>query len=80
MGKFIRKTILTALPGIFAQQTTSRMDPVTKTVYSTIKIRVANNICNRLFNDEDTKRIEYKTSWLLDLATSGHYADNKIMV
>ena len=29
-GKFIRKTILSALPGIAAQQTTIRMDQVTK--------------------------------------------------
>ena len=68
------------MPKIAAQQTTTRIDPVTKTVYGTIKIGVADNIYDKIFNDKDTKPTVYKTSWLLDLAASGHYADNKTMV
>ena len=56
------------------------MNPVTKTVYGTIRIEVANNIYDRVFIDEDTKTTVYKTSWLLDLVTSGHYANNKTLV
>ena len=37
------------------------MDPVTKTVYGAIKIRVANNIYDKLFNDEDTRQIALDT-------------------
>ena len=77
---FVRKAILSALPGIAAQQTTTIMDPVTKTVYDTIKIGVTNNIYDKLFNDEDKTTIVYKTSWLLDSVASGHYADKKTMV
>ena len=79
-GTFVRKAILSALLGIVAQQTTTRMDPVTKTVYGTIKIRVANNIYDKLFNDEDTKTTVYNILWLLDSTASGHYANNKTMV
>ena len=33
---FIRKRILSVLPGITSQRTITRIDPVTKTVYGTI--------------------------------------------
>ena len=79
-GKFVRKVILSALPGNEAQQTTTKMNPVTKTVYGTIKIREGNIIYDKLFNDEDTKISVYKTSWLLDSVASGHYANDKTMV
>ena len=80
MSTFVRKRILSALPRIAAQRTTTRIDPVTKTVYGTIQIGVANNIYDKLFNDDDTKPTVYKTSCLFDSAASGHYADNKTVV
>ena len=52
------------------------MDPVLKTVYGTIQIGLANNIYNKLINDEDTNPTKYKTSWLLDTAASGNYGSN----
>ena len=68
------------MPGIKAQRTTTRIDPITKTVYGTKKIGVANNIYDKLFDDEDTKPTVYKTSWILDSAASGHYGDDKTMM
>ena len=68
------------MPRISEQWTTTRIDQVTKTVYGTIKIGVANNIYDKLFNDEDTKPTVYKTSWLIDSAANGHYAVNETMV
>ena len=53
------------------------MDPVSKSVYGTRQLGLANNIYNKLINDEDTDPIVYKTSWLLDTAASGNYTDNK---
>ena len=51
---FVRERILSALPGIAAQRTTTRIDPLTKKLYEKIKIGVANNIYDKLFNDDDT--------------------------
>ena len=72
--------MLSALPGIAAQKTTTRMDPVTKNVYGTIKLGLANNIYNKLSNDEDTKTTVYKISWLLYSVANDHYVDDKTMV
>ena len=69
-----------ALPGIAAQRTTTTINPVTKTVYGKIKIGVANNTYDELYNDDDTTPRVYNTSWILDLAASGHYADDKTVV
>ena len=51
---FVRKRMLSALPGIAAQRVTTTIDPITKTVYGKIKIGVANNTYDELSNDEDT--------------------------
>ena len=48
MSTFVRKRILSALRKIAAQWTTTRIDPVTKTVYGKIKIGVANNTYDEL--------------------------------
>ena len=50
---------------IRAQKTTTVMDPVLKTVYGTTQLGLTNNIYNKLFNDEDTDTIEYKTSCMV---------------
>ena len=68
------------MPGIVTQQTRTRIDPVTKTVYGKIKIGVANNIYDKLFNDDDTKPTVYKTSWILDSVASGQYIDNETVM
>ena len=52
---FFRKRILLALPGIAAQQTMTRIDPVIKTIYGKIKIGLTNNIYDKLFNNDNTK-------------------------
>ena len=72
--------MLSALPGIRAQKNTTVIDPVSKTIYGTIQLGLANNIYDKLINDEDTNPTVYKTSWLLDTAASGNYADDKTMV
>ena len=51
-----------------------------KLVRKTIQVGIANNIYDKLFNDKETKPTSYKTSWLLDSAASGHYADDKTIV
>ena len=56
------------------------MGPVTKTVYGTIQVGLADSIYNKLCNDEDTKTTVYKTSCLVDTVASGNYANNKTMV
>ena len=66
--------------GISAQKTTTVMDPISKTVYGTIQLGLANNIYDKLFNDEDTNPKIYKTSWLLDTVASGHSAEDKMIV
>ena len=72
--------MLSALLGIAAQRATTTIDPVTKTVYGKIKIRVANNTYDELINNEDTTPRVYKTSWILDSACSGNYADDETVV
>ena len=52
--------MLSALLGIAAQRATTTIDPVTKTVYGKIKIRVANNTYDELINNEDTTPRVYK--------------------
>ena len=69
-----------ALSGIAAQRSTTTIDPVTKTVYGKIGMGVTNNTYDELFNNDDTTPRVYKTSWILDSAASGHYADNKTVV
>ena len=78
--KFKRKSFLSALPGITAQKCTTTIDPISKTVYGKIKIGIANNIYDKLSNDDDTTAGVYKTSWLLDTAASDMYADTKTVV
>ena len=78
--KFERKSILSALLGIRAQKTTTVIDPVSKTVYGTIQLGLANNIYNKLINDKDTNPTVCKTSWLLDAVASGNYAGDKTIV
>ena len=56
------------------------MDPVSKTVYDTIQLGLANNIYNKLINDEDTNPTVYRISWLLDTAASDMYGDDKTIV
>ena len=58
---FVRKRILSALPSIATQRTTTTMDPVTKTVYGKIKIGVANNTYDELSNNDYTTPRVYKT-------------------
>ena len=70
--------MLSALPGIAAQRVTTTINPITKTVYSKIKIGIANNIYDELDKDEDTT--QGKTSWILDSAASGNYADDETIV
>ena len=77
---FSRKRILSALPGIMTQGVTTTIDPTTKTVHGKIKIGIANNTYDRLENDEDTTPRAYKTSWTLDTACSGNYADDETIV
>ena len=62
--------------GIAAQRSTTTIDLVMKTVYGEIKIGVANNTYDELFNDDDITPRVYKTSWILDSAASGHYVDD----
>ena len=72
--------MLSALPGIRAQNTTTVMDPVSKTVYATIQIGLANNIYDKLFKDEDTNTTIYKIPRLLVTTTSGNYANDNTKV
>ena len=51
-----------------------------KLVTKAIQVEIANNIYNKLFNDEDTKPTAYKTLWLLNSAANGHYADDETIV
>ena len=76
----VGKRLLSALPGIATQRVTTTIDPITKTVHSKIKIGVANNIYDELSNDEDDTPRAYKTSWILDSAASGNYADDGTLV
>jgi len=78
--KFKRKSFLSALPGIKAQKCTTTIDPVSKTVYGTIKIGTANNIYDKLSNDDDTTPGVSKASWLLDTAASDHFGDDDTIV
>ena len=71
---------MSALLGIKAQKTTIVMDPVLKTVYRTIQIGLANNIYDKLINDEDKNPTKYKISWLLDTVASDSYGDNNTKV
>ena len=49
---FTRKKILSSLPGIGTQHTTTVIDPVSKTVYGKIKIGITNNINNKLWQGD----------------------------
>ena len=51
------------------------MDPKSKTITRKIQISLANKIYEELQNDEDTTPTKYKSSWLLDTAASGNYAE-----
>ena len=53
------------------------MDPVSKIVYGRIWRGLANEICDKLINDEENTPTTYKPSWLLDTSASGHYGNNK---
>ena len=75
--QFEQKSVLSALPDIRAQKNTTVIDPVSKTVYDTIQLGPANNIYDKLINDEETNPMVYKTTWLLNIAASDMYADNK---
>ena len=75
-----KKIMLSALPGIRTQNTTTVMDPVSKTVYGIIQIGLVNNIYNKLIKDEDTNTTIYKIPWLLVTTTSGNYADDNTKV
>ena len=72
--------MLSVLPGIIAQKNTTVFDPVSKTVYDKIQLGLANNIYNKLINDEERNPTVYKTSWVLDTAASYMYADDKTIV
>ena len=80
MSTCIRKAVLSALPGIATQSSTTTMDPNTKAVRGKIKISIANNTYDRLENDEDNTPNVYKKSWILDTACSGNYADDETIV
>ena len=56
------------------------MDPVSKIVYGRIWRGLANEICDKLINDEENTPTTYKPSWLLDTSASGHYGDNNTKV
>ena len=51
------------------------MDPKTKIITQKIQISLANNSYEKLQNDEDATPTKYESSWLLDTAASGNYAD-----
>ena len=71
---------LSKLPGITIDHSTATMDPITKTIHRKVQIRLAHNIYDRLENDTHTTPMTYKTSWLLDTAASGNYADKHTTV
>ena len=71
---FVGKRILSALPGIAAQRVTTTIDPVTKTVCGKIQVGQANNIYDKLFNDEEMNPTTYKTS------SSDMYANKKTVM
>ena len=71
---------LSTLPGITIGHSTAMMDPITKTIHQKIQIRLANNIYDGLEDVASTTPMTYKTSWLLDTAASGNYADKHTTV
>ena len=80
MSTFIRKAVLSALPGITTQRSTTTFDPNTKTIYGKIRIGITNNTYDRLENDEDNTPQAYKKSWILNTACSRNYADDNMIV
>ena len=69
------KKLSVALPAIKIDHSSTNMDPVSKTIYRKVWISLANNIYNKLEDDDVTTPIKYKILWLLDTAASGNYAD-----
>ena len=67
--------LASALPG-----RSTKMDPMSKTIYKKVWIRLANNLYDKLEDNEVTTPTTYKISWLLDTAASGNYGDNKTNV
>ena len=60
--KFKRKSMLSLLLCIRIRHTTTVIDPVSKTVYKKIQIGMANNIYNKLMNDDKNTPTTCKTS------------------
>ena len=71
---------LSELPGITIGHNTAIMDLITKTIHQKVQISLANNIYEGLEDDTSTTPMTYKTSWLLDTAASGNYADKHTTV
>ena len=76
--KWLKK--ISELPGITIGHSTAVMDPITKAIHQKVQISLANNIYEGLEDDTTTTPMTYKTSWLLDTAASGNYADKHTTV
>ena len=69
------KKLSSALPGIKIDHRSTKIDPFSKTIYRKVGISLANNIYDKLEDNDLTTPTTYKTSRLLDTVASGNYAD-----
>ena len=76
--KWLKK--ISELAGITIGHSTAVMDPITKAIHQKLQISLTNNIYEGLEDDTTTTPMTYKTSWLLDTAASGNYADRHTTV